>query len=86
MSGGSFDYLHSELPLPPDGLVRMAEEAEAEGFTEGAKLLRQMLKHYAAISEDWSKAEEFMRAFEWWKSGDYGSEQVKEAEEGLAEP
>lgn len=80
MSGGSFDYLYLDSPLPPGTLRRMAEEAEEEGLDGGARALRRLINHYIALEEDWEKVAGFMRAFEWWRSGDYGKEQVKEAE------
>lgn len=86
MSGGSFDYLYEMLPLPPESLRRMAEEAEAEKYPEGARALRRIIKHFIKIEADWQAAAEFMRAFEWWRSGDYGPEHVQQVEDKLFLP
>lgn len=83
MSGGSFDYLFCETPEAPALLTQMIEEAETEGFDKGAAVLRDLLATFEVLGDKWEEASEFMRVFEWWRSGDYGPAFVEAAEAAL---
>lgn len=84
MSGGSFNYLYDRCPEQPGQLVEMAEEARREGFVVGADALDEILTTLAHLREQWNDAAGFMRAFEWWRSGDWGPGRVAQAEHHLA--
>lgn len=82
MSGGSFDYLYRKDCPGVEDLQRMAEalaEASGDGFEhaledtrELAEILEQVRNHSDELRRVW-------RTVEWWKSNDYGLDQVHEA-------
>ncbi|MFE4867721.1 hypothetical protein [Streptomyces sp. NPDC056682] len=78
MSGGSYDYLYWQVPElggHVGQLEAMAERLEALPYAaEAAAATRRILE---AISDE--KLADVWRAVEWWDSGDYGEDQVREA-------
>lgn len=77
MSGGSYDYLYWRVPElggHRHQLEAMAERLEALPYATGvAAATRRILE---AISDE--KLADVWRAVEWWDSGDYGEDQVRQ--------
>jgi hypothetical protein len=77
MSGGSYDYLYfhvAELGGHSGMLETMAERLEGLPYaTEAAVATRRILE---SIGDE--KLAEVWRAVEWWDSGDYGEDQVRQ--------
>jgi hypothetical protein len=78
MSGGSYDYLYfhvAELGGRRGDLETMAARLEGLPYAvEAAAATRRILE---AISDE--KLAKVWRAVEWWDSGDYDEDQVREA-------
>ena len=80
MSGGSFDYLCHADELPPETLERMAEELDAlaaEGVPGAAEAAEETRRY---IAPEWeSPIRQVWRAVEWWRSGDWGRNKIRQA-------
>lgn len=80
MSGGSFDYLYLKDDLPKYALEQMADELDAlaaegvPGAAEAAAETRRYIapEHAVPIRDVW-------HAVEWWRSSDWGKDDVLEA-------
>lgn len=80
MSGGSFEYLVYQDNPRGDLVVRMAEELDAlaaEGV-EGAAEAAARTREYLQPEQD-EPVREVWRAVEWWRSCDWGRDQVEDA-------
>jgi hypothetical protein len=78
MSGGSYDYLHfhaPELGGHRGQLEAMAERLEELPYAGG---VAAATRHILAVLGDEALANVW-RAVEWWDSGDYGEDQVRDA-------
>jgi hypothetical protein len=78
MSGGSYKYLYfqvSELGGNRGELESMA--ARLDGLPYAAQAAAATRRILEAISDE--KLAAVWRAVEWWDSGDYGEDQVREA-------
>lgn len=71
MSGGSFNYLHSQEPYDGEDLRAMASELEARGMHRAARETLALVPRKAD-----SALEALWRAIEWNVSGDIGPTQV----------
>ena len=89
MSGGSFDYLYAmddaEM-IVNWGYLRSLIEMTDAARVEGYEISEDMSKWYDKIKEmkeelekGHEKFRDFMKAFEWWKSGDSGKDSVDKA-------
>ena len=87
MSGGSFDYLcykESEDLLQSDHqLQSMADELARLGYAEDAAretqdLLLTIRTMRNRVQTSIDRLSDVWRAIEWWRSGDWGEDQIKE--------
>lgn len=89
MSGGSFNYLYTKEPFETYSrdIYAMKEDMRKEGHNLGADELYQYClalisaKLRLAIMQE--RLAPLMRAWEWYRSGDQGIEQVTEEENNL---
>ncbi|MEV5944407.1 hypothetical protein [Streptomyces sp. NPDC051994] len=83
MSGGSYNYLFCHVRGLEEQrgdleemAKRLAELAYAQGAAEATRRVMALLDQAEAASQELA---EVWRAVEWWDSGDYGEDQVREA-------
>lgn len=85
MSGGSYNYLaikanNQDLCLVPDDLQRMADRLAGLPYaTKAATDTAKVIEHLKAAQSHAEKVADVWYAVEWWDSGDWGEDQVKEA-------
>lgn len=80
MSGGSFDYLYSRPEARPGEYENMAELMDRWPDAMAAVLRIGALKKEAEAEHE--KLSQLLQAVEWWRSCDYGEDQVDEAVAG----
>lgn len=84
MSGGSFNYLCYKVDsedIPEDEVKRMAEWLREKNAIEAAVATERVLFHLRQARAVAQELEGIWHAAEWWRSGDYGEDQFKEAVE-----
>lgn len=88
MSGGSFDYLYvksiDELMAYDGNLDMMADKLATLGYAEDAarettEFLMELRAGRIRLETMQRRLSDLWKAVEWWVSGDYGEDAVKEA-------
>ena len=89
MNEGSFDYLYvadilDEVEKRSEAIERMAETIAKLGYAPDAaqetfELLLEIRATEARMKAYQSRLESLWQAVEWWRSGDWGEERVREA-------
>lgn len=85
MSGGSFNYLYCAAFVGVDkilqqkwNLMDMIDSAKSDNKYEFAEQLEHLLRiienFERNITDKWGKLEHCMKAYEWWRSGDWSEE------------
>ena len=88
MSGGSYDYLCckdvGDLMLGEGGLPYMADTLATLGYADDAarettEFLMELRASRIRLEVMQRRLSRLWKAVEWWKSGDYGEDQVRDA-------
>lgn len=84
MSGGSYDYLcWKECPTLEhrDSISDMVGQLDSLhlGTSQAANDLRAVNAALATLAEKWKRLTAVTQAVEWWRSADWGPEEVAEA-------
>ena len=80
MSGGSYEYLYLEASAwivdHPHYLVAMIEDLRKLGYEGTAGEISQILADFASIEARIKALRDVFHALEWYRSNDWGPEQV----------
>lgn len=91
MSGGSYDYAFMRVGHGAEGMVRarhhlaaMQRDMIEAGYEAAAQIPGEILVMLSALDAMVArlyaqKALEVMKAFEWWRSADWGEDQFQDA-------